>query len=99
MNLVFNNYFSLLFETYENSYPIRTQDVNEIKDNPWITPRVKECIKKKSRLYRMFVRGAIPKESYTYYRNRLTTLLKRVRRLYFYKLFRGAALWPDSHAK
>ena len=35
----------------------------------------------------MFLRGTIPKVSYAIYNNKLTLLLRKVRRLYFYKLF------------
>ena len=35
----------------------------------------------------MFVRGRIVKQDYTYYANKFTTLLRKAKKLYFYKLF------------
>ena len=53
----------------------------------WMTSDIKACIKKKSKLYGMFVRGRIVKQDYTYYGNKLTTLLRKAKKLHFYKLF------------
>ena len=35
----------------------------------------------------MYVRGTIIKADYTYYKNRLTTLIRRVKRIYYFNLF------------
>ena len=48
---------------------------------------LKQCIRKKERLYKLYVRGVIPKGDYTYFKNRLTNLLRRAKRLYFLKMF------------
>ena len=88
MNLTFDYYFFQLYDLYESAFPISAAtNMVDLCNCPWITPRIKACIKKKSKLYRMFLRGTISKNSYTCYNNRLTVLLRKVRRLYFYKLF------------
>ena len=87
MNKTFNSYSSRVFEAYNEAYPIITDKIEVAKKCPWITPRIKACIRKKSRLYRMFVRGTIIREDYTTYKNRLTSLLRRANRLYYFKLF------------
>ena len=51
---------------------------------PWMTGELKQCIRKKERLYKLYVRGVIPKGDYTYFKNRLTNLLCRAKRLYFF---------------
>lgn len=87
MNLAFDAYFGKIYEAYNLSYPLVTQIVREDKNCPWITPLIKCCIKKKSRLFRMCNRGTIHKEQYTTFKNRLTTLLRRAKRLYYFRLF------------
>ena len=88
MNMTFDYYFLQLFELYDSAFPITTENnPKDLTNCPWITPRIKVCIKKKSKLYRMYLRGTIPKIAYTFYNNRLTLLLRKVRRLYFFILF------------
>ena len=52
-----------------------------------MTPGLRNCIRKKASLYRMYVRGTIIKADYTYYKNRLTTLIRRVKRMYYFNLY------------
>ena len=58
---------------------------------PCMTPRLRQCIKKKSKLYRMYLKGRIARGDYTYYKNRLTSVLRRVKRLYYTKLLFDSA--------
>ena len=89
MDSTFETYDANLFGIYDNSYPIVRRAVinNRAENNEWLTPTIKACIKKKSKLYKMFLSGRIIRESYTFYANKLTSLLNRVRRLYYFKLF------------
>ena len=87
MNLTFDTYFMNIYEAYNVSYPLITQVVREDRNCPWITPQIKCCIKKKSKLFRMCNRGTIHIEQYTGFKNRLTTLLRRAKRLYYFRLF------------
>ena len=87
MNLTFDAYFMSIFQAYNVSYPLITQIVREDRNCPWISPQIKSCIKKKSKLFRMCNRGTIHKEQYTNFKNRLTTLLRRAKRLYYFRLF------------
>ena len=88
MNMTFDYYFFQLFELYESAFPITPQNnTNDLTNCPWITPQIRICIKKKSKIYRMFLRGTILKIAYTVYNNKLTLLLRKVRRLYFFNLF------------
>ena len=54
---------------------------------PWMTERLKKCIKEKGRLYKLFVKGRIQKVTNTNFRNRLTNIIRRVKSLYYAKLF------------
>ena len=75
MNMTFNSYFSRVFDGYDAAYPIASRPVKGSKDNSWINLPIKRCIRRKARLYRMYIRGTIFKYDYTYYKNRLTVLL------------------------
>ena len=87
MNKTFNNYFSQLWNIYERSYPMVPLKGKEIENCPWMTFDLKSCIRKKARLYRMYIRGSIIKEDYTSYKNKLTSVIRRVKRLYYFNLF------------
>ena len=87
MNLTFNSYFSNIFYHYNITYPLVTKTMKEGNNSPWITPALKLCIKKKAKLYRMFIRGTITKVEYTFYKNRLTSVLRRAKRMYYFRLF------------
>ena len=86
-NDTFNNYFNNVFDIYDSSYPLVNKIIRENRNFPWVTERIRICIKKKSKLYRMYIRGTIIKADYTYYSNKLNTLLFKAERLYHYKKF------------
>lgn len=90
MNQTFSNYFSQLWDIYERAYPLMTCKVKDSEGCPWMTPGLKACIKKKAKFYRMYIRGTIMKADYNYYKNRLTMLVRRVKRLYYFNLFQSA---------
>ena len=87
VNQTFDSYYSRVFEPYDTSYPKETKAMKKKKNGEWITSDIKACIKKKSKLYGLFVRGRIVKQDYTYYAYKLTTLLRKAKKLNFYKLF------------
>ena len=94
MNQTFCNYFSQIWDCYERAFPMLPLKQGDTGGCPWMNPEVKNCIRKKANLYRMYIRGTITKEEYTHFKNRLTTLIRRVKRLYYFNLFRG--LGKDS---
>ena len=87
MNLSFCNYFSQLWDIYERAFPLTPLKSNDVEGCPWMTTGLRSCIRKKASLYRMYVCGTIIKADYTYYKNRLTTLIRRVKRMYYFNLF------------
>ena len=88
MDKTFDSYYSDLFRMYDFSYPIVIKtSIGCTENSEWLTPAVRKCIKKKSKLYRLYIQGHVYREDYTFYANKLTTLLKKVRRLYYFKLF------------
>ena len=80
-------YFEKVLESYNVAFPIKNRSDKQKQPSPWITYRLKQCIKKKAKLYRMFLKGRISRVDYTTYKNRLTNVLRRSKILYFTKLF------------
>ena len=52
-----------------------------------MTSKLKQCIRKKAKIYKMFLRGNISQGDYTVYKNRLTNAIRRTKALYYSKLF------------
>ena len=82
-NDTFDHYFAKTFECYDAAFPISSCTSKPKHHAPWMTDRLKECIKKKTRLYKLFLKSRVTREEYTSYNNRLTSLLRRVKRLYY----------------
>ena len=94
MNQTFLNYFSQVWDIYERAFPLIPSKSQDPDGCPWMNPGLKLLIQKKASLYRKYVRGTILKEEYTYFKNRLTALTRRVKRLYYFNLF--SSLGNDS---
>ena len=72
---------------YERAFPLTPLKIKDIDGCPWMTPELRTCIRKKASLYRMYVHGTIIRADYTYYKNRLTTLIRSVKRMYYFNPF------------
>ena len=90
-NLTFNNYVADVFRCYNTAFPIKLRLENAKHPAPWMTPRLKQCVQKKSKLYKLYLKGRIVKGQYIFYRNQLTALIRRVKRLYYSKALYYAA--------
>ena len=60
-NRTFSTYFKELFELYERAFPIVKTAVKTKKPAPWMTDRLILCIRKKAKLYKLYLRGKIEK--------------------------------------
>ena len=80
-------YFKKALESYNVAFSIMNRSDKQKQPSPWITYRLKQCIKKKAKLYRLFLKGRISRVDYTTDKNRLTNVLHRSKILYFTKLF------------
>ena len=78
----FQNYFRQLFEIYERSFPLIKKTDKTKKPAPWMTLKLKECIRKKAKLYKLHLKGKISKTDYVYFKNRFTNILRKAKRLY-----------------
>ena len=90
-NAIYNNYIAKVLDCYSIAFPIK-QKTDKVKNlAPWMTPRLRQCIRKKAKLYKLYLRGRIEKAEYIFFRNRVTALIRRVKRLYYSKLLFEAA--------
>ena len=87
MNLIYSNYHKEVFKVYETAFPLMTKSLKVGQSAPWMSLRLKQCIKKKAKLYKLYLRGIISKGVYTAFKNRLTNIIRRSKALYYSKLF------------
>ena len=76
----------MLFLAYDTAFPIIKKKLQTKADTPWMTEKIK-CILKKNKLYKLYLKGRIEKMVYTTFRNKLTCIIRRVKALYYAKLF------------
>ena len=90
-NRTFSTYFKELFELYERAFPIVKTAVKTKKPAPWMTDRLILCIRKKAKLYKLYLRGKIEKRDYIWYKNRLSNIIRKAKRLHFASVFLGSS--------
>ena len=86
INATYNSYFHKVFEAYNKALPIDSFTNKNKHCPPWLTPRLKECIKKKHKLYKAYLKGHITKDDYNTFKNRVTNIIRRSKSLYYAKL-------------
>ena len=86
-NTVMNNYIRSLMKSYEAAFPLKENLPKDHNYAPWISDKLKLCIQRKSRLYKMYLKGNLSRVVYTELKNRLTNVFRRSKRLYYVKLF------------
>ena len=87
MNQIYENYHKQVFDAYKLSFPLVSKALKLKEATPWMTYRLKQCIKKKAKLYKLYLKGRVSRFEYTQYKNRLTTVLRRVKALYYARIF------------
>ena len=83
----FNKFIRALYDIYYNCFPLK--QVTKKKCSPWINEQLKFFIKKKAKLFKLFLRGSIRKSHYRNYCKVLTAAIRRTKRLYYNCLFRN----------
>ena len=84
----FDLFYNKLFEIYNGSFPIKKKRLKgNLVNQPWVTLRLKKCIKKKYKLYNLLKRGLIQRRFFTRYKNLLNWVTEKMRRRYFYNKF------------
>ena len=87
MNFIYSTYHKEVFKVYETAFPLMAKSLKVGQSAPWMSFRLKQCIKKKAKLYKLYLRGVISKGVYTAFKNRLTNIIRRSKALYYAKLF------------
>ena len=87
MNKIFENYHKQVLSIYELAFPIQTKILKTKQAAPWMTNKLKKCIKKKAKLYKLYLKGRITKADYNQYKNRLTNAVRRTKALFYAKQF------------
>ena len=96
-NQVMSHYIGLLLTSYNNAFPLKKFQKKDSKYAPWISQNLMLCIpKKKSKLYKLYLSGRICKPAYTSFKNRLTAVIRRAKRLHYVKLFYHAGCAPKQ---
>ena len=89
VNQAFKQFNDIIVNIYNECYPIITKLVPKYNiKNPWITPAIKQSIKKKNKLYKKFVKKPISLgHLYRTYRNHLTKIIKYAKNNYYKEKF------------
>ena len=83
-NEAFDEFYSQLKSNYDSFCPVIGKKIKQNSVNaPWVTPKLKKCIKKKFLLYNLFKRGVLDKRSFVWYKNLLKWATNKIRRLYY----------------
>ena len=98
INTICDDYFKKVFDGYNRAFPIEDCGKKTKHSSAWISPRLKDCIKKKSKLYRGYLKGRISKRDYTWFKNKLTSAIRKAKALYYAQILlqnasNSKALW------
>ena len=87
MNSIYMIYYKQVFEAYNIAFPLVSGTIKSKPAAPWTSPKLMECIKKKAKYYKLYLKGRVTKADYTIYKNRLTNVVYRTKALYYARLF------------
>ena len=87
MNSIYMIYCKQVFEAYNIAFPLVSGTIKSKPAAPWMSPKVMECIEKKAKYYKLYLKGRVTKADYTIYKNRLTNVVRRTKALYYARLF------------
>ncbi len=79
-----NNFMIRLEQLCVKQFPLRSKTVTSLSfKNPWISTELKQCIKKKHKLFRMYKSGFIQFRHFKLYRNMLRKALRLAKKCYY----------------
>ena len=86
----FTIFYKKLFKVYESCFPIRKKRIkNNLLSEPWVTPPLKFCIRKKYHMYNLLKRGLISRQHFLRYKRTLTYAIKMIKETYYKNKFIG----------
>ena len=84
----FSIFYNKLFNLYKANFPVKKRKSKKTSlKSPWMTYKLKQCIRKKFRLYNLLKRGHILRRDFNSYKNTLTYVMNQMRRQYYHELF------------
>ena len=88
-NTSYNNFIDLFMSVYNDCFPLVNQRSKNNCKKPWITNGLLTSIKKKNKMYIAYIRKPCEKSrlKYTVFKNKLTSLLRNSKKLYFSEIF------------
>ena len=91
INTVFQNFYLCISNLINKHAPLRKLTRKEIKSlsKPWVTPGIQTSIRLKEKFYKRFLetRNIYFLTRYTFYRNKITQLLKASEKNYYHNYF------------
>ena len=91
VNVAYGHFISKFDSLYNESFPLRTvkRKVYTNVSKPWITSGIMKSIKKKDKLYRVWLgcRSSDAENNYKKYKNKLTTILRSAKTSYYRNRF------------
>ena len=83
-DIAFTTFYNRIFDIYNSAFPIKTKRIkNNLLSQPWLTPLLKKCIKKKYYLYNLLKRGLISRSSFNKYKRILSWVTNKIRNKYY----------------
>ena len=87
-NKAFQYFYDELYKIYNLCFKIKKKTIKiNINKDPWITPNIRKCIRKKYYLYNLLKRGLITRRIFNTYKNMLSWLIKKKRLCYLNSKF------------
>ena len=87
-NIAFNNFYDELWKIYCESFPKRKKRLKRNQINaPWVTPKLRICIKKKYKMYNLLKRGLVTRKNFNTYKNMLVYVTRKIKKCYYVKKF------------
>ena len=86
-NIFMNNYMNAILHMYDIAFPLKQSQGKIHNYAPWMSHKLKLCIRKKSKLYKSYISGKTSRAVYTLFRNKVTSIIRRAKRLHYVKLF------------
>ena len=87
-NTAFAVFYDKLYDVYKRSFPIKKKKKSKgLMKQPWVSPKLKECIKKKYYLYSLLKRGIISRNSFKKYKKILNIVTRKIKQQFYRKKF------------
>lgn len=88
-NIAYMKFYELFYDIFNTSFPLETASRKRMKDKVWLTSALKNSIKTKSQLYKIWLINKTPDNERTYkdYSNKLQQLLRIAKKDYFSGIF------------